>query len=131
MQRSSIRSERSRSGSARASISPPTASATVEGRIVHSLHAYFLRRGDFSAPIVYQVERVRDGLSFTTRRVTAVQQGRTIAEACRATGVSEASYYRWRSNQTHREPHPRADKMREAIIDHLHLDLGPHPLCEA
>lgn len=45
-----------------------------------------------------------------------VQQGRTIAEACRATGVSEASYYRWRSNQTHREPHPRADKMREAIL---------------
>jgi acyl-CoA thioesterase-2 len=45
---------------------------------VHSLHAYFLRPGRPGVPIVYQVERVRDGRSFTTRRVTAVQQGRTI-----------------------------------------------------
>ncbi|SCK08782.1 acyl-CoA thioesterase-2 [Streptomyces sp. WMMB 714] len=47
-------------------------------RPVHSLHAYFLRPGTPGVPIVYQVERVRDGRSFTTRRVVAVQQGRTI-----------------------------------------------------
>lgn len=44
----------------------------------HSLHAYFLRPGDPGAPIVYTVDRIRDGRSFTTRRVVAVQQGRTI-----------------------------------------------------
>ena len=42
------------------------ASATVEGRIVHSLHAYFLRRGDFNAPIVYQVDRSRMATAFPT-----------------------------------------------------------------
>ena len=49
-----------------------------EDRPVHSLHAYFLRPGDPSVPIVYEVERVRDGRSFTTRRVLAVQRGETI-----------------------------------------------------
>jgi acyl-CoA thioesterase-2 len=46
-----------------------------DDRAVHSLHAYFLRPGDASRPIVYDVERVRDGGSFTTRRVTARQRG--------------------------------------------------------
>ena len=53
--------------------------ATVEPhRVVHSLHAYFLRRGDFNAPIVYFVDRSRDGHSFTSRRVTAIQHGEQI-----------------------------------------------------
>jgi acyl-CoA thioesterase-2 len=53
--------------------------ATVdEGRVVHSLHAYFLRRGDFNAPIVYFVDRSRDGQSFSSRRVTAIQHGEQI-----------------------------------------------------
>jgi acyl-CoA thioesterase-2 len=47
-------------------------------RQVHSLHAYFLRPGDPSVPILYEVDRVRDGGSFTTRRVVAVQHGRPI-----------------------------------------------------
>jgi acyl-CoA thioesterase-2 len=51
---------------------------TVERREVHSLHAYFLRRGDFNAPIVYQVERSRDGGSFSSRRVSAIQHGEQI-----------------------------------------------------
>jgi acyl-CoA thioesterase-2 len=52
------------------------AGATVPGdRAVHSLHAYFLRPGDPSLPIIYQVERVRDGGRYTTRRVTARQRG--------------------------------------------------------
>ena len=47
-------------------------------RHVHSLHAYFLRPGDPSVPIVYEVDRIRDGRSFTTRRVVAVQHGKAI-----------------------------------------------------
>src|ERR687893_2487154 len=54
------------------------AGRTVEGRPVHSLHAYFLRPGDPSIPIVYDVDRIRDGKSFTTRRVVAVQHGKAI-----------------------------------------------------
>ncbi len=54
------------------------ASATVENRIVHSLHAYFLRRGDFNAPIVYEVDRARDGNHFSTRRIVAIQHGAQI-----------------------------------------------------
>jgi acyl-CoA thioesterase-2 len=55
------------------------ASATIEdGRVVHSLHAYFLRRGDFNKPIVYSVDRSRDGGSFSTRRVMAIQNGEQI-----------------------------------------------------
>ncbi|MET0943025.1 MAG: acyl-CoA thioesterase II [Mesorhizobium sp.] len=47
-------------------------------RHVHSLHAYFMRPGDTTVPIIYQVERLRDGGSFTTRRVTAIQHGHAI-----------------------------------------------------
>jgi acyl-CoA thioesterase-2 len=51
---------------------------TPEDRPVHSLHAYFLRPGDPRAPIVYLVDRIRDGRSFTTRRVVGVQHGKAI-----------------------------------------------------
>ena len=51
---------------------------TVEGRVAHSLHAYFLRRGDMEAPIIYEVDRARDGGSFSNRRVVAIQHGRPI-----------------------------------------------------
>jgi acyl-CoA thioesterase-2 len=55
------------------------AGRTVErDRRVHSLHSYFVRPGDPTVPIVYKVDRVRDGRSFTTRRVMAVQDGETI-----------------------------------------------------
>ncbi|MCX5437482.1 MULTISPECIES: acyl-CoA thioesterase II [unclassified Streptomyces] len=55
------------------------AGRTVPGeRHAHSLHAYFLRPGDPGAPIVYTVDRIRDGRSFTTRRVVAVQHGQPI-----------------------------------------------------
>ena len=54
------------------------AASTVEGRIVHSLHAYFLRRGDFNSPIVYQVDRSLDGHAFCNRRVVAIQNGTPI-----------------------------------------------------
>ncbi len=54
------------------------ASFTVDDRTAHSLHAYFLRRGDMRAPIVYEVDRARDGGSFSVRRVVAIQHGRPI-----------------------------------------------------
>ncbi len=54
------------------------AERTVEGRAPHSLHAYFLLPGDKQAPIVYQVDRVHDGRSFSARRVQAIQHGRPI-----------------------------------------------------
>jgi acyl-CoA thioesterase-2 len=54
------------------------ASRTVEEGSIHSLHAYFLRAGDASAPIVYDVDRNRDGRSFKSRRVVAIQHGRPI-----------------------------------------------------
>src|SRR6202007_2394851 len=51
---------------------------TVEGRICHSFHAYFLRAGDPKVPILYEVDRSRDGASFTARRVVAIQHGQQI-----------------------------------------------------
>ena len=54
------------------------AERTAEGRAAHSLHAYFLLPGDMAAPIVYEVDRIRDGRSFSARRVQAIQHGRPI-----------------------------------------------------
>ncbi|MCX7306822.1 MAG: acyl-CoA thioesterase II [Afipia sp.] len=51
---------------------------TVEGRLPHSLHCYFILPGDPQIPIIYEVERLRDGKSYTTRRVTAIQHGHAI-----------------------------------------------------
>ena len=68
-------------------------------RGVHSLHAYFVRPGDPRAPIVYEVERVRDGRSFTTRRVRAVQHGETIF-------ALSASFQLAQQGLEHTEPAP-------------------------
>ena len=54
------------------------AARTVEGRLAHSLHSYFLLGGDPKVPIVFEVDRIRDGKSFTTRRVVAIQHGEAI-----------------------------------------------------
>ena len=51
---------------------------TVDGRVAHSLHGYFLREGDTSVPVIYHVDRIRDGRSFATRRVVAKQDGKAI-----------------------------------------------------
>lgn len=69
------------------------ASATViEGRMVHSLHAYFLRRGDCHAPIVYDVDRSRDGKSFSSRRVVAIQHGEQIFTMAASFQVDERGF---------------------------------------
>jgi acyl-CoA thioesterase II len=54
------------------------AGRTIERGRVHSLHSYFLRAGDPKVPIIYEVDRIRDGKSFSTRRVVAIQHGRAI-----------------------------------------------------
>src|SRR5690348_650475 len=61
-------------------------------RHVHSLHGYFIRAGDVRRPIVYQVERLRDGKSFTTRRVSAVQEGETIFSLEASFQIEEAGF---------------------------------------
>jgi acyl-CoA thioesterase II len=66
------------------------ASKTVEDRLCHSLHSYFIRPGDPSHPIIYRVERDRDGQSFTTRRVIAIQHGRPIFNMAASFQVAEA-----------------------------------------
>ena len=61
-------------------------------RIAHSLHAYFLRPGDMEAPIVYDVERIRDGLGFSVRRIKAIQHGKTIFTMMASFQVPEVGY---------------------------------------
>jgi acyl-CoA thioesterase-2 len=70
-------------------------------RPVHSLHAYFIRPGDPLVPIVYTVDRVRDGRSFTTRRVSAIQHGKTIF-------TLSASFHRPEPGRVHAVPMPDA-----------------------
>lgn len=66
------------------------AGRTVEAeRVAHSLHGYFILPGDVSAPIVYFVDRLRDGRSFATRRVTAIQHGRAIFNMAASFQVEE------------------------------------------
>src|SRR6267143_2045163 len=62
----------------------------VEGRVCHSLHAYFLRAGDPKIPILYEVDRSRDGLSFSARRVVAIQHGEPIFTMSASFEVPEA-----------------------------------------
>jgi acyl-CoA thioesterase II len=68
------------------------AGRTVEGRAAHSLHGYFLRPGDPSTPVLYTVDRIRDGQSFTTRRVVAVQRGQAIFNMSVSFQVAETGY---------------------------------------
>ncbi|MGM7442859.1 acyl-CoA thioesterase II [Streptomyces tunisiensis] len=70
-----------------------------EDRPAHSLHAYFLRLGDPGAPIVYTVDRIRDGRSFTTRRVVAVQHGKPIFHL-------SASFQAYEEGLDHQDPMP-------------------------
>ncbi len=72
-----------------------------EDRGVHSLHGYFLRRGDVKRPIVYEVDRIRDGSSFTTRRVVAIQHGHAIFNLSASFQIAEDGF-------EHAEPMPSA-----------------------
>ena len=81
-------------------------------RPVHSLHAYFLRPGVPGVPIVYQVDRIRDGRSFTTRRVLGVQQGRTIFALTADFHLPEESPF---SHQLPMAPVPQPEELPTAL----------------
>jgi acyl-CoA thioesterase-2 len=89
------------------------ASRTVEERVVHSLHAYFLRAGDPEVPIVYDVDRSRDGRSFTNRRVVAIQHGRPILNMAASFQVPEEGL----SHQIDMPEVPAAEGLRPMHVD--------------
>jgi acyl-CoA thioesterase-2 len=77
------------------------AQRTVPDRLVHSLHAYFLRAGDPTRSVVYEVDRIRDGRSYVTRRVVGVQGGRAIFNL-------QASFHAEEPGYDHQIPFPAA-----------------------
>ena len=89
-------------------------------RPVHSLHAYFIRPGDPAVPLVYLVERVRDGRSFTTRRVSCVQHGKTIF-------TLSASFQRDEPGIEHSDPMPVVPPPDEITptVERLEKVFGP------
>ncbi len=87
------------------------AARTVEpDHAVHSLHAYFLRPGDTKVPILYEVDRIRDGRSFVTRRVVAIQHGKAIFHL-------QASFHRVEEGFDHQEPAPLDVPAPESLPD--------------
>ncbi|MFI9273907.1 acyl-CoA thioesterase [Kitasatospora sp. NPDC052896] len=100
------------------------AGRTVEdGRPVHSLHAYFLRPGVPGVPIVYQVDRIRDGRSFTTRRVLGIQQGRSIFALTADFHVPEPGGI---EHQVSMPPVPKPEELPSAL-DEVGSRLGELP----
>lgn len=92
-------------------------------RQVHSLHAYFLRSGDPTIPLIYEVDRIRDGKSFTTRRVVGIQHGKAIFNLAASFQIAE-------TGPEHSDPMPDVPDpetlptFRERIEPHLDR-LGP------
>lgn len=80
---------------------------TVEGRHCHSLQSYFIRPGDPAIPVLYQIERSRDGKSFTTRRVLAIQKGEQIFNMACSFQVAEDGY----DHQSPMPPAPRPEDL--------------------
>lgn len=91
-------------------------------RHVHSLHAYFIRPGDPSVPIVYDVDRVRDGRSFTTRRVSAIQHGKPIF-------TLSASFHKEEPGLDHQIPMPDVPPPEElpSTRERLRTEFGKVP----
>src|ERR1700678_3102600 len=95
------------------------AGRTVEVGRVHSLHSYFLRPGDTSLPILYEVDRIRDGRSFTTRRVVAIQHGRAIYNM-------QASFHTDEDSLEHQfeMPETPGPETIGRLADRIHADGG-------
>lgn len=85
------------------------AGRTVEGPPAHSLHAYFLRPGDPRVPVIYHVDRIRDGRSFTTRRVVARQRGKAILNMSASFHAAEPA------GPTHQIPPPADSPEPESL----------------
>ena len=94
-----------------------------EERPVHSLHAYFLRPGDAKAPIVYDVDRIRDGSSFTTRRVVAIQHGEAIFNLA-------ASFQKTEEGFSHQDEMPQVPGPEALPTDQERLARHDGPLPE-
>jgi len=98
---------------------------TVEGRLAHSLHAYFLRAGDPAVPIIYEVDRIRDGGSFSTRRVVAIQHGQAIFSM-------SASFHKPEEGLHHQLPMPEVpapeELPSEAELKERFIDQLPEPV---
>jgi acyl-CoA thioesterase-2 len=94
---------------------------TVEGRQPHSLHAYFLLGGDPSIPIVYEVDRLRDGRSFTTRRVLAIQKGEAIFAMSASFQVPEEGYEHQMPMPDVPMPEdlPDREEMKRSVLPHM------------
>jgi acyl-CoA thioesterase-2 len=107
------------------------AARTTDGdRRVHSLHAYFLRAGDPRRPVVYQVDRIRDGRTFTTRRVVAIQHGKAIFNLSASFQLDEGGFEHAFEMPEVKPPEdlpalrgPWADRPRP--IDIRHVDWAP------
>jgi acyl-CoA thioesterase-2 len=101
------------------------AARTVEGRAAHSLHAYFMRPGDPSVPIIYEVDRIRDGKSFATRRVVAIQHGEAIFSMSASFQVEESGF-------DHQLPMPSVpppeELPSESDMKALFVDSAPEPV---
>ena len=101
------------------------ASRTVEGRSPHSLHGYFLLPGDPKVPIIYDVERIRDGRSFTTRRVKAIQHGQPIFTLSASFHIDEPGL----SHQMAMPDVPKPDQLpSESEIRERVMPLMPDPV---
>ncbi len=96
---------------------------TVEGqeRIAHSMHAYFILPGDPAVPIIYDVDRVRDGGSFTTRRVRAIQHGRAIFEMMASFHKREAGFDHQAEMPVVPPPEelPSEQALKDRLVGHL------------
>ncbi len=103
-----------------------SATRTVpEGRKVHSLHAYFLLAGDPKVPIIYEVDRIRDGKSFTTRRVVATQHGQAIFALSASYHVEESGF----NHQAKMPDVPHPDQLpTESQIKTTMFKLMPDPV---
>src|ERR1051325_10072640 len=84
---------------------------TVEDRVCHSLHCYFIRPGDPNIPIIFEVDRSRDGGSFTTRRVIAVQHGQQIFNLAASFQVAEDGF----EHQSDMPAAPAPDEVEDDI----------------
>lgn len=96
---------------------------TVEDRACHSLHCYFIRPGDPSIPIIFEVDRSRDGGSFTTRRVVAIQHGQQIFNLAASFQVAEKGF----EHQSDMPQAPSPDEVEAdiAVERRLLKDLSP------
>ena len=93
---------------------------TVENRVCHSLHCYFIRPGDPAVPILYDVDRARDGKSFATRRVTAIQHGAQIFNLAASFQVPEEGF-------EHQDPMPAMPGPEGLSEDRFH-DARPQAI---